>query len=53
MAERITISVERVRHSGALILSAIVGGYLVRRTYYGYGVRESRRLFREFLAERA
>jgi hypothetical protein len=27
---------ERVHHSGAWIVSDIIGGYRVARTYYGY-----------------
>jgi hypothetical protein len=41
------MSVNRVWHSGAWIVSDIVGGYLVSRTYYGYTKREAVRLFRE------
>jgi hypothetical protein len=40
-----TITVER-NHAGAYVLSAIVGGYLVTRQYYGYTKREALRLFR-------
>lgn len=38
--------VERVSHSGAWIVSDIVGGYRVARTYYGYTRREAVALFR-------
>ena len=34
-------------HSGAYQVSAIIRGYLVTRTYYGYTKREAVRLFRE------
>jgi hypothetical protein len=44
------LTVERVHHSGAVIVSATVRGYLVTRIYYGYTQRESVRLFREALA---
>lgn len=40
------ITVERVQHSGALVLSCIVGGYLLSRTYYGHTKRDALRLFR-------
>lgn len=32
--------------SGAIEVSDIIGGYLVRRVYYGYTKREAVRLFR-------
>lgn len=41
------------KHDGALVLSAIVqdgkacGPFRRERTYYGYGVREAKKLFRE------
>jgi hypothetical protein len=38
--------VEIVPHSGAVIVSDIVGGYRVARTYYGYSRREAVALFR-------
>jgi hypothetical protein len=41
------MSVTRVWHSGAWIVSDTVRGYLVTRTYYGYTKREAVRLFRE------
>lgn len=41
-----TVTVERIRHSGALVVSAIVGRYLERRTYYGYSKREAIRDFK-------
>lgn len=44
------ITVERVRHSSALVLSQFVGEgageYLFTRTYYGYTVREAKARFR-------
>lgn len=49
------MTVERVRHSGAYILSDYVGegagAYLFTRTYYGYTLAESRRLFKAALRE--
>ena len=39
--------VERVRHSGAIVISDTIGGYLVTRSYYGYTQREAIRLFKE------
>ena len=41
------MNIERVSHSGALIVSDIVNGYRVARTYYGYNMREAARLFRQ------
>jgi hypothetical protein len=49
-----TITAERVEHSGAWHLSALVGGsysFLVWRTYYGYNKREALAMFRELLKE--
>ncbi len=40
-----TITTNRNR-SGGLVLSAIVGGYLVSRQFYGYTKREALQLFR-------
>jgi hypothetical protein len=37
---------ERVNHSGAWIVSDIVGGYRVARTYYGYTRAQAVALFR-------
>jgi len=34
-------------YQGALILSAMVNGYLVEKTYYGYTKTEATRHFRE------
>jgi len=42
--------VERVSHSGAWIVSDIVGGYRVARTYYGYTRRQAVALFRREMA---
>jgi hypothetical protein len=39
------ITVERTVN-GILVLSAMIGGYLVRRKYIGYTVKEARREFR-------
>lgn len=41
---------ERVKHSGAWIVSDIVDGYRVARTYYGYTRAQALRLFREEFA---
>lgn len=42
--------VERVRHSGAYVLSSLVGEgageYLFTRTYYGYTLREAKAEFK-------
>ena len=44
------MTVERVRHSGAYVLSEIAGegagAYLFTRTYYGYTLREAKAQFR-------
>ena len=34
-------------HNGAVEVSDVINGYLVRRTYYGYTIREAMRLFRK------
>jgi hypothetical protein len=39
--------VETVKHSGALVVSDIVDGYLVSRTFYGYTEREAVALYVE------
>jgi hypothetical protein len=50
------ITVERVAHSGAYVVSALVkerageGEWYHRETYYGYPLREIRRRYRESLA---
>jgi hypothetical protein len=45
------MTIERVRHSGAIIVSALVYHqglrWLESATYYGYTVREAKRSFRE------
>jgi hypothetical protein len=45
------MSIERVKHSGAIIVSALVYSqgmrWLESSTYYGYTVREAKRSFRE------
>jgi hypothetical protein len=44
------MTVERVRHSGAYILSNLVGegagGYLFTRTYYGYTLKQAKAQFK-------
>jgi hypothetical protein len=44
------MTVERVRHSGAVIVSQFIGEgageYLFTRTYYGYTLREAKAQFR-------
>ena len=44
------MTVERVRHSGAYVISDFVGEgageYLFTRTYYGYTLREAKAQFR-------
>jgi hypothetical protein len=45
------MTIERVRHTGAIIVSALVNWegvkWLESATYYGYTVREAKRSFRE------
>jgi HKD family nuclease len=47
--------IERIRHSGALVLSDSVGegasGYLYTRTYYGFTQAQAIRLFKIALAK--
>jgi hypothetical protein len=49
------MTVERMRHSGAYVISEIVGEgrgeYLFTRTYYGYTLREAKAQFRIALKE--
>ena len=44
------MTVERIRHSGAYVLSDLVGeggrAYLFTRTYYGYTLRDAKAQFR-------
>jgi hypothetical protein len=40
-------TITRAVPSGAWIISDIVGGYLVTRTYYGHTKRDALQLFRE------
>lgn len=44
------MTVERVRHSGAYVISDFIGEgageYLFTRTYYGYTLREAKAQFR-------
>lgn len=41
------MTVTKQAHSGAYVVSDIIGGYLVTRTYYGFTKREAVRMFRE------
>ena len=47
------MTVERVRHSGAYVISDFVGEgageYLFTRTYYGYTLREAKARFKQEL----
>lgn len=47
----VEIYVERVKHSGAYICSAIVGDYLERVTYYDCTKAEAVSMFREHISE--
>lgn len=44
------MTVERVRHSGAYVISQFIGegagAYLFTRTYYGYTLREAKSQFK-------
>lgn len=40
------MSVSKVWHSGAWVVSEVVGRYLVSRTYYGFTKREAVQRFR-------
>lgn len=44
------MTIERVQHSGAYIISDLIGsdytGYLFTRTYYGYTLRQTKQLFK-------
>lgn len=42
------VTATRIHHNGAWEVSAIIGGYLTRRVYYGYTKREAIRLFKSF-----
>jgi hypothetical protein len=42
------MNIEKNRE-GAYVISDIVSGYLVTRSYYGYTKRESVRLFRQYM----
>lgn len=46
---RLTISVERLCPSGALLLATVAGGRRISFTYYGYTIREARSEFREYV----
>jgi hypothetical protein len=49
------MTVERMRHSGAYVISEIVGegrgGYLFTQTYFGYTLREAKAQFKITLKE--
>jgi hypothetical protein len=49
------MTVERVRHSGAYVISDIAGegagAYLFTRTYYGYTLKQAKQLFKIALKE--
>jgi len=44
------MTVERVRHNGAYVISEIVGegarGYLFTQTYFGYTLKQAKALFK-------
>lgn len=49
------MTVERVRHSGAYVISDFAGEgrgeYLFTRTYYGYTLKQAKQLFKIALEE--
>jgi len=49
------MTVERVRHSGAVIVSQFIGEgageYLFTRTYYGYTIKQAKAQFKMALKE--
>jgi len=45
------MSVEVIPHSGMIVISDIVGGYLVTRRYIGYTTKEAIQSFKEELDE--
>ena len=51
------MTIERVQHSGALIVSQFVGEgageYLFTRTYYGYTIKQAKAQFKIALVEEA
>lgn len=51
------MTIERVRHSGAYVISQFVGEgageYLFTKTYYNYTLREAKRLFKIAIKEEA
>ena len=51
----LVMSIERVRHSGAYVISQFIGEgageYLFTRTYYGYTLRAAKAQFKIALAE--
>ena len=46
------VSAYRVAHSGAWVVSAIVGGYLETISYYGYNKRDAISRFRAEMRRR-
>ncbi len=47
---KMQVTIERIRHNGALVCSALFSGRLISRTFYGYTMKEARKLFVEGLA---
>jgi len=51
----LVMTVERVKHSGAYVISDFVGEgrgeYLFTRTYYGYTLKQAKQLFKIALKE--
>jgi hypothetical protein len=50
--EELTLYTERIKHSGAWIVSAIISGYRVANTYYGYTEQEAINNYRATHTER-
>lgn len=51
----LVMSIERVRHSGAYVISQFIGEgageYLFTRTYYGYTLRDAKAQFKIAIVE--
>jgi hypothetical protein len=45
------MTIERIPHSGAWMISTIAWGRLITRTYYGYTKREAQRRFKQYIKE--
>jgi hypothetical protein len=41
------MTIERIKHNGYVVITDIIDGYLMRKTYIGYTVREAKQLFKQ------